>query len=500
MKFCTKCGKQILPDKNFCTYCGNIVTSENIEEKNRETVEEPIIKQDNIKKVEVVEKPIKNSDKSEPVKAKERSIDSGNHKKSSSKLIPKIILGVILALLILGGIFFKNIKGGYYIYKYDNSIIISEKMEYATKAVQTLKSNKAKDLLKNALVEMSKTDVPLAETKLQEISSFLSQGEYQSIASDIKEKKIDKLYSEGKYKEALKEFDEVNKLGGDFRSNENYEDIMLNIVSDLTGTTLQSTKGMLLKNANIYFDNFDEDIFDEIVQLENSYAYNSELSLNLYKFSNGQYKLVDNVTVNSAYYPEIQGVYDYAKDKKGIFASYSTYSYNSNNIGTSVYGVTNGKLEFKGTIFANNYTKPDDIDKDGIYEVLSNSISVISSADKGTSKWYKLYEDARTPTEVVATAKQVANSNINTGDYILPNSDNQYLKESDLESLSKEQLALARNEIFARHGYVFTMDEFKDYFTTKSWYSPNPSYDGSDSTLNEYEIANYKLIQELEKK
>ena len=66
--------------------------------------------------------------------------------------------------------------------------------------------------------------------------------------------------------------------------------------------------------------------------------------------------------------------------------------------------------------------------------------------------------------------------------------------------MSKEQLALARNEIFARDGYVFNDGQFKKYFTAKSWYVPNSSYDSIDSTLNQYEIANYQFIQVWEKK
>ncbi|WP_241428102.1 YARHG domain-containing protein [Clostridium sp. DJ247] len=34
--------------------------------------------------------------------------------------------------------------------------------------------------------------------------------------------------------------------------------------------------------------------------------------------------------------------------------------------------------------------------------------------------------------------------------------------------LSKEELALVRNEIFARHGYVFQTDPYKSYFNGKS--------------------------------
>ena len=53
-------------------------------------------------------------------------------------------------------------------------------------------------------------------------------------------------------------------------------------------------------------------------------------------------------------------------------------------------------------------------------------------------------------------------------DFILPNSSTVKLEESDLVNLTKQQLALARNEIYARHGMVFNTDDIKSYFKSKS--------------------------------
>lgn len=44
--------------------------------------------------------------------------------------------------------------------------------------------------------------------------------------------------------------------------------------------------------------------------------------------------------------------------------------------------------------------------------------------------------------------------------YIIPNSDNQYIRESDLYSMNKEKLTLALNEIYARHGFMFNTKSF----------------------------------------
>lgn len=42
---------------------------------------------------------------------------------------------------------------------------------------------------------------------------------------------------------------------------------------------------------------------------------------------------------------------------------------------------------------------------------------------------------------------------IKSGDYIFPDSDSKYLKKSKVKKLSKKKLRLARNELYARHGF-----------------------------------------------
>ena len=83
----------------------------------------------------------------------------------------------------------------------------------------------------------------------------------------------------------------------------------------------------------------------------------------------------------------------------------------------------------------------------------------------------------------------------------MPKSDKEKLTRADLEGLTKEQLRLARNEIYARHGMIFGVDDLDKYFATKSWYKPTISfkdfYDTVEMSL--IEEANVVLIQQLEK-
>ncbi len=79
--------------------------------------------------------------------------------------------------------------------------------------------------------------------------------------------------------------------------------------------------------------------------------------------------------------------------------------------------------------------------------------------------------------------------------YLFP-SDREYITESDLYGKTQEEVALIRNEIYARHGYVFNTEPFKTYFSEKDWYIPNPSF--TDSLFNEIEKTNKNFLVEYE--
>ncbi len=86
-------------------------------------------------------------------------------------------------------------------------------------------------------------------------------------------------------------------------------------------------------------------------------------------------------------------------------------------------------------------------------------------------------------------------------EYLLPMSDTRELTREDLAGLSKEELRLARNEIFARHGMIFGVEDLDAYFATKSWYKASvPAkeyYDRVDMSL--IEEYNLTFIQGIEK-
>jgi hypothetical protein len=84
----------------------------------------------------------------------------------------------------------------------------------------------------------------------------------------------------------------------------------------------------------------------------------------------------------------------------------------------------------------------------------------------------------------------------NDASYIIPDSNTEYLREADLRGMDSVQLRLARNEIFARHGYAFRSKDLQEYFGKKSWYKPIGNNDSIK--LNTIEMYNVELIKSYE--
>ena len=85
-------------------------------------------------------------------------------------------------------------------------------------------------------------------------------------------------------------------------------------------------------------------------------------------------------------------------------------------------------------------------------------------------------------------------------EYIIPDSDVIEIDIGYLRGLTEEELVIARNEIYARHGREFQLEWLQEYFNSCSWYTANPNYnyDNEDSMLNAVELHNVKVIADYE--
>ena len=85
--------------------------------------------------------------------------------------------------------------------------------------------------------------------------------------------------------------------------------------------------------------------------------------------------------------------------------------------------------------------------------------------------------------------------------YVISGSDTELLSKDSLKKLSDEDLRLAINEIYARHGRKFKSADLQKFFDNKSWYTPKYEPDEFDKKqneiLNDIEKKNLKILTEI---
>lgn len=85
--------------------------------------------------------------------------------------------------------------------------------------------------------------------------------------------------------------------------------------------------------------------------------------------------------------------------------------------------------------------------------------------------------------------------NGDNGDSGYSYSNSSYLSEDTVKNMSSSEVNLAINEIYARHGMIFTSPALDSYFRSQDWYEPKIPYSEFDmSVLNDVEKANFNLL------
>ncbi|MFO7897054.1 MAG: YARHG domain-containing protein [Candidatus Cloacimonadales bacterium] len=79
---------------------------------------------------------------------------------------------------------------------------------------------------------------------------------------------------------------------------------------------------------------------------------------------------------------------------------------------------------------------------------------------------------------------------------LFPEASERLLSKTELLHLTKDELKIMRNEIFASKGYNFKTNRYKSYFTEQKWYEPQ--YENVGNELTEIEKENIKLIKQVE--
>lgn len=123
-----------------------------------------------------------------------------------------------------------------------------------------------------------------------------------------------------------------------------------------------------------------------------------------------------------------------------------------------------------------------------------NSATDASSStktQKNTSKTSKTIDFSSSKGDLTITQKTTGTI---LHDYGFDEAGDDYVKY-----LPKRILRLARNEIFASHGYIFSSSDLKNFFSKKTWYKPSIKADKwSDKLLSKTEREHVKTILKYE--
>jgi uncharacterized caspase-like protein len=106
------------------------------------------------------------------------------------------------------------------------------------------------------------------------------------------------------------------------------------------------------------------------------------------------------------------------------------------------------------------------------------------------------------PTPPVVVETVPAPPPVDPGPWRFPDSSRRFLSAEEVSFLSKAELWRARNEIYARKGFIFNSEQGRRFMQALGSYysgvSSNMEY--IESTFNAFEKANVKLIQQYEKR
>lgn len=96
-----------------------------------------------------------------------------------------------------------------------------------------------------------------------------------------------------------------------------------------------------------------------------------------------------------------------------------------------------------------------------------------------------------------STGRLITVPNDTVSSQAYPDASTRYWNNSDVEGMTAGEVRYCINEIYARNGYIFNNENWYNYFMQKDWYNPRiAKADFNDSYLNQYEVANVKVLNE----
>jgi hypothetical protein len=148
-----------------------------------------------------------------------------------------------------------------------------------------------------------------------------------------------------------------------------------------------------------------------------------------------------------------------------------------------------GTLSLTDGAYTIEAREPGDHKDDGVFKF------TIPEGDPNELKGSWKAIDEKRPEKSYTLARKTFTYRKDVGNW--PEASQRQLKVEDVENLTAGELALMRNEIFARHGYCFSRKEMRQQFENESWYIPNTV--DIKGFLTDIEKKNIALIKRYEK-
>lgn len=134
-----------------------------------------------------------------------------------------------------------------------------------------------------------------------------------------------------------------------------------------------------------------------------------------------------------------------------------------------------------------------------MYYLVQPTDMPVNSEDENVLKEYLAMEN-QIPQIKSDIRINAAGVHFDASQYQIPVSSIKAIKQSDLVNMTDNQLWIARNEIYARHGKIFNNEHLQNYFNSCSWYTPaEGKREITEEDLSETEQLNLKQIVSMEK-
>ena len=160
---------------------------------------------------------------------------------------------------------------------------------------------------------------------------------------------------------------------------------------------------------------------------------------------------------------------------------------------TSVEYTEKGGLVCSGEMFM-NINEPEN--RNGIVEITWDSFETIDSPSVRVLGEDQMIDRSMEADDYYYWGPLESISSDEDTEFVFPDSNLRLLTESDINGKSAEELRIAKNEIYARHGRIFISEDLREYFESKSWYQGYiPADQFNESFFNEIEKENIIFIQ-----